>query len=471
MTIYIGIVILLGLFWIGLGWYISRRTKTATQYMVGTRKLGVAMGAGAILAFWITGNTMLAAPESAYTMGYLGAIGYALAGGFGILFFIPLARRIREVIPKGRTVGDFYSVRLGARNYWLFFGLLIIYVLGILVTQGIGGGIILESIFGIPYHIAVVLTFVVVILATFLGGFLSVVALAYIQVMLLLVVTLIVAPASISASGGFSEIYKGILQHAPESMNLLAVTGLLWCAAGPVLGIGEVFMDNTFWQRAFAIDKAKVTKSFGFAGIGWMALPLSVCILAFIALGANIVPEHVNAVAPIIALKYMGTAGGVLFLIAVWSALTSTAAGIINSISSLIANDIIPKVNPRITEKGLLHSLRIIVIVLGVIAILVCLPKVLTMLQVLILMGVVNAAFIFPITFGLFWDKVNRNAAFIAVIVAVVAGYYVYFTIGPFQGIFTAGWLSFLITLIGTLVAPQRFDWNELAEIHKEEVI
>jgi Na+/proline symporter len=471
MSIYIIIVALLGAFWIILGWLISKRTKTATHYMVGTRKLGVAMGAGAILAFWITGNTMLAAPESAYTMGYLGAIGYALAGGLGILFFIPLARRIHEVIPRGRTVGDFYSVRLGSKNYWLFFVLLVIYVLGILITQGIGGGIILESIFGIPYHIAVILTFVVVILATFLGGFLSVVALAYIQVMLLLIVTVIVVPGSIFSSGGFAKIFDGILKHSPASMNIIAVTGLLWCAAGPVLGIGEVFMDNTFWQRAFAIDKEKIKKSFGFAGIGWMALPLSVCVLSFIALGANFVPEHVNAVAPMIALQYLGTIGGVLFLIAVWSALTSTAAGIINSISSLIANDVILKIRPEMPERRLLFSLRIIVVILGIIAILVCLPKVLTMLQVLIIMGVVNAAFLFPISFGLLWEKVNRNAAFIAVIAGVIAGYYVYFTVGPFQGIFVSGWASFLITLIGTLIAPQKFEWKQLTELHKEEVV
>lgn len=157
----------------------------------------------------------------------------------------------------------------------------------------------------------------------------------------------------------------------------------------------------------------------------------------------------------------------ILFLIAVWSALTSTAAGIINSISSLIANDVILKIRPEMPERRLLFSLRIIVVILGIIAILVCLPEVLTMLQVLIIMGVVNSAFLFPISFGLLWEKVNRNAAFIAVIAGVIAGYYVYFTVGPFQGIFVSGWASFLITLIGTLIAPQKFEWKQLTELHK----
>jgi Na+/pantothenate symporter len=62
----------------------------------------------------------------------------------------------------------------------------------------------------------------------------------------------------------------------------------------------------------------------------------------------------------------------------------------------------------------------------------------------LIFLGVINGAFIFPIVLGLFWKKMNKNAAFWAVILASSIGYYIYYTIGALQGVVASGWISFL---------------------------
>ena len=85
MLINIMIIVGLGALFIGIGWYLSGTVETADEYILGTGRLGVAFGSASLLAFWITGNTTLAAPESAYTMGILGAVGYKPVGGMGVI--------------------------------------------------------------------------------------------------------------------------------------------------------------------------------------------------------------------------------------------------------------------------------------------------------------------------------------------------------------------------------------------------
>ncbi|WP_251331018.1 sodium:solute symporter family transporter [Haloplanus pelagicus] len=206
--INVGIVLVLGLVFIGAGWYFSRRVEGADEYIVGSGKLGVAFGMTSLLAFWITGNTMLAAPESAYNFGITGALGYALIGGSGVVLFGFLSKRIHQVIPHGKSVGDYYGTRYDGKNYYLFIALLIVYVLGLIVTQGIGGGVLLEQIFEIPYMVSVVLTFAVVITYSYFGGFRSVAGVAYFQVLLILVVAIVVPPL-VYFQVGFTPVYSG----------------------------------------------------------------------------------------------------------------------------------------------------------------------------------------------------------------------------------------------------------------------
>lgn len=469
MAIKLTIIIGLGILFVAVGWYLSRSVKTADQYILGTGRLGVAFGSASLLAFWITGNTTLAAPESAYTMGILGAIGYAFLGGIAVMLFAGIARRIHEVIPHGRTIGDFYIARYGNRNYMVFLFFLIIYVFGALVTQGIGGGVILEQIFQIPYKTAVVLGFSIVILYTMLGGFQSVTGVAFFQIILMLVAVAGVVPY-VFFKVGAQAVYQGMLSNSPDLLNLALPAGLLFMFGGSMMGIGEVFMDNTFWQRAYAIRRDKLVPTFLISGIGWAFVPIAVSALAFIALSQGLKPAQVNQVAPMVAQEYGGPIAGYLFLVVVWSAILSTAAASLNALTSVILNDLVPRWRPTLSEQQLKSYGTIISIVVGVIALLLTLPRFLTMLQMLIFLGVINAAFVYPIALGLFWKRMTSTAAFWASILAPLAGYYVYYTVGPIQGVIVSGWVSFALSIGISLVTSGSFDWSILHNYGKQRV-
>lgn len=463
----IGLVLLLGAAFIAAGWYFSSRVEDADDYIVGSGRLGVAFGMTSLLAFWITGNTMLAAPESAYTYGIIGALGYGILGGSGVLLFGLLSKRVHKVIPHGKSVGDFYGTRYDEKNYYLFLALLIIYVLGIIVTQGIGGGVLLEQIFQIPYYLSVFLTFLTVIIYSYYGGFNSVAGVAYFQVLLILVVAIVVPPL-VYFNVGFANVYEGMLQNDPTKLDLTLPAGLLFATAGSLLGIGEVFMDNTFWQRAYAIRRDIVVKTFALSGIGWILVPLSVASLAFVALAFGRQPDQVNQVAPLIAEVYGGAVSGWLFLVAVWSALCSTTAASINALATLIMNDAIPRIKDDVTQEELLQYGKYLTVVVGFAGFVLSLPRILTMLQMLIFLGVINIAFVFPIIAGLWWEKANSNVVFAAALTATTIGYWAYFNIGSLQGIVVSGWISFVITYGGSKIWPGDFDWQRLQDVGQD---
>ncbi len=464
----VGIVVVLGICFCLVSYFISKKIKSADDFMFGSGKLGVAFGSASLLAFWITGNTVMAAPESAFGYGVLGAIGYGFLGGFAVVLFAPLAKRIHQVLPYSRTVGDYYSGRFDRKNYYLFLFMSFAYTMGLLITQGIGGGNLLEQIFAIPYEFALILTFVIVMIYSTMGGFNSVTGVAFIQVVLIVLVVLVVPPI-VYFNTGVSPVYEGMKALDIEKLNLLNGPGLMFMFAGTVMGVGEVFMDNTFWQRAYAIRKDKVSKIFAISGIGWLFVPLAVGTLAFIALGFGISIEDfggsINQLAPYIARIYGGDFVGYLFLVCVWSALASTIAGCLSALSSMFINDVYCRAKKDTTPKQRLRAARIMIIVVGILALLLSLPRFTSMLSMLVFFGVINGAYIFPIAFGLFWKKLNSNATFAATILAIVFGYITYFTIGSFEGLLVSALISFSVCVIGSLIKPDNFDWEILKKI------
>src|SRR5690625_4563225 len=182
----IAIIVIFGGLWVAVGLRVARRIRGTDDYVVAGRNVGVALGSATILATWVTGNTILAAPESGYTFGVLGVLGYAVGGGIAVLAFAPLARRLRALLPSGRTVGDFFRLRFDRKNYGLFLVMLIISDLGWLLTQGLAPGIILESVFGIDFHVGVIATVAIVTIYVTVGGMVSVLSTDFMQTMLIM---------------------------------------------------------------------------------------------------------------------------------------------------------------------------------------------------------------------------------------------------------------------------------------------
>ena len=139
------LVVLFSVLWVALGIAWGRRGQgNADDYMLAGRNIGLALSTATLMASWVTGNTTLLAPEFGYKTGLWGMFSYALAG-LGLILFAPLASRIKQLMPNGRTSGDFIRLRYGRLAWWVFMLITAIYTLGFLMTQAMGAGCLLYT--------------------------------------------------------------------------------------------------------------------------------------------------------------------------------------------------------------------------------------------------------------------------------------------------------------------------------------
>lgn len=106
------LLILLGIIWVLLGIYWGRKAKSMDGFMLAGRNVGLAFGTATAMATWVTSNTTMLAPQFALQLGIWGMVAYSTAA-FGLFLFAPLARRIKDLMPKGYTSGDFIRLRYG----------------------------------------------------------------------------------------------------------------------------------------------------------------------------------------------------------------------------------------------------------------------------------------------------------------------------------------------------------------------
>lgn len=438
-----------------------RRDALPGHFLGASGTLRIGSGTISLLGFWITGNTLMAAPESSYNLGVLGSIGYALIGSVALIAFAPLAVRIKRVVPHGRTIGDFFIHRFGRASFHLLLVVQMVYSFGVLVTQGVAGEVALHDILGVPHVLGLGVLLLVTAVYTAIGGFSSIVRVNFTQVFIILTVILVV-PASILLKVGIHDVYTGILHHRPDFLQLSSRTGLEFIYSGIIMGIGEVFMDNAFWQRTFAMRRNSVGQSFALGGLVWMMVPLAISTLAFVAVAQGITTPLAGSIAPTVALAVGGWFAGSLILLGVWAAVTSTIGGFLNSIVAVILHDIYYRFNPNGNEHSQRRIGRAITLFIAALVFLVCLWKPFSLIGTLAFLGVLNAAFIMPIVLGLFTGRLQGSGTFLAAFSAIFIGYVVYFKVNPSIGILVSFTVSLFVCLLQMWLSPARFDWNEL---------
>ena len=190
---------LLSILWIALGVYWGRKAKNMDGFMLAGRNVGLAFGTATAMATWITSNTTMLAPQFALQLGIWGMIAYSTAA-FGLFLFAPLAKRIKQLMPKGYTSGDFIRLRYGNTAWYVFLAISIFYGFTWLISMGMAGGILMNALAGIPYRIGMTVILGVCVTYTVFGGLYAVIGTDYIQSLIIMIGIVVVGFAVVSTS-------------------------------------------------------------------------------------------------------------------------------------------------------------------------------------------------------------------------------------------------------------------------------
>ncbi len=457
------LMVLLGALWIALGVYWGRKAKNMDGFMLAGRNVGLAFGTATIMATWVTSNTTMLAPQFALELGIWGMLAYSTAA-FGMFLFAPLAKRIRHLMPAGYTAGDFIRLRYGKVAWIVYLIISLFYALTWLISMGMAGGILMNALAGIPYETGLTVILFVCVTYTLFGGLYAVIGTDYIQSVIILIGVVVVGVA-VMTTLDFTTVYTEIRTDRPMLLNALMPAAIVAVFNNLLFGLGEVFHSNVWWSRAFALRDKLGMKAYTLAGFLWLPVPVAA---GFIALTSNTLGINVSSpdmVGPLVAAHVLGKAGAIVVFAVFFCSLASSLDSLLASTSDVITEDIYRKlINPRATERQLRRVSIAIILGLGLLAWLACLPRMGTLATVLFFAGPMVGSMIWPIATGLFWKKANAKGAVWGMLLGTTCGLISYFAIGWYAASLVGAAVSMIVVLLCTHFFPSDFRWSELNE-------
>lgn len=457
------VLAILSILWLALGIYWGRKAKNLEGHMLAGRNVGLALGTATVMATWVTSNTTMLAPQFVLEMGVWGMLAYSTAA-IGLLLFAPLAQRIRTLMPKGYTSGDFIRLRYGKAAWLLFLFISIFYSLIWLVSMGMAGGILMNAIAGIPYALGTTVILAVCVGYTLFGGLYAVIGTDYIQ-SLLIMIGIVIVGFGVYQILDFDTIYNDLEENKPMLMSILFPAAIMSIFNNLLFSLGEVFHSNVWWSRTFALRKEVGKKAYILAGLAWLPIPIAAGFIALASssLGINIVRP--DMVGPLVAANILGPIGAVIVFIVLFCSLASSIDAVLAAISDLITQDIYRKIfKPQATEKQLKKFSVSMILLVGFIAWVICLPRIGTLASILFFAGPMVGSTIWPIATGLFWKKANAKGALWGMLLGSTFGLISYFYLGWYTSSLVGASVSMVTVLICTYFFPTNFDWKKLDE-------
>jgi len=454
------IVIVLGLLWVGLGVFWGRKAKTSEGFMLAGRNVGLSLGSATAMATWVTSNTTMLAPVFALTLGVWGMLAYSTAS-FGLILFALFVPRIRQLLPAGVTAGDFFRLRYGSFGWALFLLITMLYSLSWLVSMAIAGGDLLLALTGISYLQGMTLILVVCVLYTLFGGLFAVIGTDFLQSLIILVGIVFIGGLVVTQLD-FAEAYEHIATYQPSLLKIAMPAALLAVFNNMLFGFGEVFHNNVWWSRAFAMRKDVAPRAFFLSGLLWFPIPIAAGFIALAAgpLGINIVAE--NQTGPTVAAAVMGNAGlgamaGILILIVLFCSMASSIDSLLAATSDLLLKDVHGGLLGRqIREESFRKLAAGVIVGVGILAWLLAAPH-WPIINALFISGPLVGSLIWPVIAGLFWKRVNRSLVLAGIILGSGLGVTAYFTLGWFTATLVGAGVSMLFTIASRLIAPKAF--------------
>ncbi|TWT24692.1 sodium/proline symporter PutP [Planomicrobium sp. CPCC 101110] len=262
-----------------IGWYSFKKTANLTDYMLGGRGLGPAVGALSAGAADMSGWLLMGLPGAIYVSGLVEAwiaIGLTIGAYLNWFFVAPRLRVYSFITKDSITIPSFLENRLkdNSRLLRVVSGIIILVFFTFYVSSGmVAGGVFFESSFGLDYHLGLVIVSAVVVAYTLFGGFLAVSYTDFVQGLMMFLALIAVPIIGIVATGGFSETAASIREVDPALLNFTTGASLVGVISAVAWGLGY-FGQPHIIVRFMAIKTLKEVRQARRIGIGWMILSL-----------------------------------------------------------------------------------------------------------------------------------------------------------------------------------------------------
>ena len=411
-------VVIVGLFFIGLGYLNSKKIIDNKSYIVGDRSENT-FSLTASLTASALGAWILFGPASAATWGGIGAvIGYALGTAAPMLFLYNFGPKIRKEFPRGLTLTEFIKKRFGIGILKICLFLILFYLTIFLIAEVTAIASLLKFISQVPLWITAGVTLIICLLYILRGGFkLSIITDKYqfTFIVLIILASLLIILSNIDLSS-FEIIKK-------NSPNLIDKNYLPNYTAGLTFFIA-VAATNLFhqgnWQRVFSAKNNSILKSsliYSSIIIFFIVFWMGYSGLLSYSLNPKVIPDLAFFS---LILKEKNSLIVIGILILAMSLTLSTIDTLINAISSLIIVNG-NQINKNLKGKKIRNQANIIILLLSVL-VFVLASKGYSILYLFLLADLLCCAAVITIFYGFFNKKINSKLAAYSIICGLIFG-------------------------------------------------
>ncbi len=471
------IVYLLGMLMIGF--IVSRQNATVSDFYLGGRRLGPFVTAMSAEASDMSSYLLMGLPGLAYLSGVadVGWTAIGLAIGTYLNWLI-VARKIRRYTARtgSITIPDFFSDRYGdeKRILMLIAALEIIIFFVPYTGSGFAAcGKLFSSLFGVDYHIAMIISAAVIIAYTTMGGFLAASITDLIQSIVMTIALIAILLFGVSTAGGmsavlenaaslpgylsFTQTYQPATGTAAPYSTLTIVSTLAW-------GLGYFGMPHILLRFMAIEDEEKLTLSRRVASI-WVVISMAIAVFIGI-MGRALSLEGIlptlsgsdsETIIVLIAdmLSKHGTLATVLagiVLSGILAATMSTADSQLLAASSSVSENIVHQFfHVSLDEKQLMRVARMSLLIIAVIGVGIAWDPDSSVFNIVSFAWAGFGATFGPVVLlALFWRRSNRQGALAGLLSGGAMVFIWKFLVRPLGGVWNLYELlpAFLIALL-----------------------
>lgn len=410
-----------------------------TEYYVGNRSMTGLVLAMTTASTYASASSFIGGPGAAYKFG-LGWVLLAMIqvpvvwlalGALGKKFAL-LSRETNAL-----TLNDLLLYRYKNKYLVLLAGIaLLIAFFAAMTVQFIGGARLLETTIGISYTQSLLIFAITVGLYTFIGGFRAVVLTDTIQGTIMIIGTIILLSAVIYAVGGVESAVTKLNEIDPQLTSPYGPNHMLdfqfMTSFWILVCFGVIGLPHTA-VRCMAFKDSKALHQGMLIGTVVLTVLMLGMHLAG-ALGRTLIPDLTipDQVIPTLMLQVLPPIVAGIFLAAPMSAIMSTIDAQLIQSSSIFVKDMYLAAKPEMAknQKKIAWFSSLTTLSLTILLIFASLnpPDMIIWLN-LFAFGGLEAAFLWVIILGLYWDKANAYGALSSMIVGL-ASYVILTTTG-----------------------------------------
>lgn len=490
----IGLLIVIAIYLIAMvaiGVYFSAKNKDVSDFYLGGRKLGPIVTAMSAEASDMSSWLLMGLPGVAYLSGCANAGWTAIGLAIGTyLNWLIVAKRLRRYTAKNNsiTLPEFFSNRFRDKSHAIL-AVSAIFIVVFFVPYTASGfaacGKLFATLFDIPYLPAMIVSAIIIVAYTALGGYLAASTTDLIQSIIMTGALIIVVVFGVNVAGGMDAVLENakalegymtlFATHDPVTGTSSAYSGLT-IASTLAWGLGYFGMPHILLRFMGIENENKLKLSRRIASV-WVVISMTIAIFIGIVgysmskVGAiDVLEGSSQSETLIIKIAMALSEHGVLAIImaglilaGILASTMSTSDSQLLAASSSVSQDLLKNCfGLKLSEKASMNAARLTVLLISVVGVIIAWDPNSSVFNIVSFAWAGFGACFGPIMlFSLFWKRTNRYGALAGMLVGGVMVFIWHYLIAPIGGIWGIYELlpafllsSITIVVVSLLTAP-----------------